>query len=259
MLIDPELINSFIKAHPFYNELYYFEEIPSTNDFAKKDECRSNAVVLTSFQTSGKGRLGRKWLSVPNENLTFSLKLKLNISPDLNRYVIFFVSHIIFDTLKQLLKKDKVETDILSIKWPNDILWNNRKLCGILTESILKTSEYVIGIGLNVNQLKFDPEIDAVSISGITDKKYSLTEILVLLLTNLEENISLLESRNHKYLFNLWLESTDMTGKKCSFSNGDQPVKYGFIKSLNEDGTISIEVDGKNISFDSGDIRILEY
>jgi len=258
-LIDPELINSFLKAHSFYNELYYFEEIPSTNDFAKKEECRSNAVVLTSFQTSGKGRLGRKWLSVPNENLTFSLKLKLNISPDLNRYVIFYVSRIIFDTLQQFIKKDNVGTAPLSIKWPNDILWNNRKLCGILTESILKTSEYVIGIGLNVNQLNFAPEIEAVSISDITGKQHDLNGLIVQLLTDLKNNIHLLESQNHKQLFNLWLNSTNITGKRCSFSMGNESLKYGFINSLNEDGTISIETNGEIISYNSGDIKLMDY
>jgi len=248
-----------MKAHPFYGELFYFEEIPSTNDFAKKAECRANSLVLTSFQSSGRGRYDRKWITAPDENLTFTLKLKLDISPSDNRYLIYYTSLMVYECIRNIFEKGQLNSPLLSIKWPNDILWNNRKLAGILTESVVKSGEYIIGIGININQKNFDSAIEAISIAEITNNTHDLVGILTDFLARFEEKVHLLETENHPGLFELWLKSTKMIGKKCSYLSGNTALKYGFIKSLNDDGSITIESGGVSESYVSGEVKILNY
>ena len=258
-MIDQALLNSFVKAHPFYGELFYFEEIPSTNDFAKKTECKANSLVLTSFQSSGRGRYDRKWISEPDVNLTFSLKLKLDLSPAENRYLIYFTSLMVYECIKEILEIKGESSAGLSIKWPNDILWNNRKLAGILTESVVKSGEYIIGIGINVNQKNFGSAIEAISISEITNQVHDLNSVLVHFLTKFEKKIQMLEKENYPLLFDLWKKSTRMIGKKCSYLSANASLKHGFIKDLNEDGSITIESAGVSASYISGEVKILNY
>lgn len=258
-MIDQAFLKSFVKAHPFYGELHYFEELPSTNDFAKKSVCGSNAIVLTSFQTSGRGRFDRKWITSPNKNLTFTLKLKLPLSPSDNRYLIYYTSLIVYECIKKILEDSQIDTAPLGIKWPNDILWNNRKLAGILTESVVKSGEYIIGIGINVNQKDFGSSIEAVSVAEVSKSDHNLNTVLTQFLTNFEEKIHLIEKQNHSFLFDLWLKSTKMIGKKCSFLSGNASLKYGFIKNLNEDGSITIESGGVSVNYISGEVKILNY
>lgn len=258
-MIDLALLKSFVNAHSFYGELHYFEELPSTNDFAKKAECRSNAIVLTSFQTFGRGRFDRKWITSPNENLTFTLKLKLPLSPSDNRYLIYYTSLMVYESIKDIFENSQIETSSLSIKWPNDVLWNNRKLAGILTESVVKSGEYIIGIGININQKNFGSAIEAISIADVTKSAHNLSNILIQFLSKFEENCNLLEVENHARLFDLWRKSTKMIGKKCSYLSGNATLKYGFIKDLNEDGTITIESGGVSANYISGEIKILNY
>lgn len=258
-MIDQALLKSFVNTHPFYGELYYFEELPSTNDFAKKPDCRSNAIVITSFQSSGRGRFERKWITTPNENLTFTLKLKLPLSPSDNRYLIYYTSLMVYESIKSILEDAQIEPASLTIKWPNDILWNNSKLAGILTESVVKSGVYIIGIGININQKNFGPEIEAISIAEVSKNAHNLTGILLQFLSRFEESLCLLETENHSRLFDLWLKSTKMVGRKCSYLSGNSSLRYGFIRGLNEDGSITIESGGISASFVSGEVKILDF
>jgi BirA family biotin operon repressor/biotin-[acetyl-CoA-carboxylase] ligase len=260
-LIDPEIIELFIKEHKLFGKLIYFDKLGSTNTYAKEIKDEENSVVLTSFQNAGKGRLGRVWKSAANKNLTFSIRQKLDILPSENQYVIFFISYVIFVSIKEALIESGVSSPEkkLQIKWPNDILWESKKLAGILVESNLRSKVYIIGAGLNVNQTDFEKDLDAISLRLISGKEFDLNLLFKNILMNFEKNFDLLNNSKKTTLYNLWLGSTRMIGKKCKFMLNESISKYGLINSLGEDGSITLNIDGELATFFSGDLKIIEY
>lgn len=132
----------------------YFDELSSTNDYAKKhkNELESGTIVITDFQKSGRGQYSRIWNSDPCKNLTFSVLIRNPRSTHLHS-VTLLSALACLDTIVE------VTSERVSLKWPNDIIVNEKKVCGILVESTFtgKTPDAVIiGIGLNVNQVSFD-------------------------------------------------------------------------------------------------------
>lgn len=131
--------------------------IDSTNTFIKEmisaKTVKHFTVVTTNHQTSGKGQMGTVWLSEPSKNLMFSVFV------DVSKYKLefpFYISMVVALALKQSLNTFLIPK--LYIKWPNDILSQNKKICGILIENVMKqgaVNASIIGVGLNVNQTNF--------------------------------------------------------------------------------------------------------
>ena len=149
----------------------------STNSFLKELAQSSSldelTVAVTNKQTSGRGQMNNSWVSEPYKNLTFSLFTPLKkIKIEHQAYLNFAVSLAIYDTL--------LEYDVpkLYIKWPNDIMSDNKKICGILIENTFfdfRIKNTIVGIGLNVNQEKFDESlINASSLKIILKKNIDL-------------------------------------------------------------------------------------
>lgn len=131
--------------------LLHFPVIDSTNAYAKAhiDELESGTVILADQQTSGRGRLGRQWIS-PVGNLYCSLVYK-DQTCDVSLFPLLCAISV-SNALKRLLDLD------VSIKWPNDLVVGQKKLCGILCESVVFFSQIhiICGIGINVNTLERD-------------------------------------------------------------------------------------------------------
>ena len=156
------------------------EETESTNSCLKEllrtEHLEEGSVVVADFQTAGRGQMGNSWYSGKGDNLLFSLLIYPIEIPANEQFIISrTISLAIKNTLDQF-------TDDIRIKWPNDIYWKDRKIAGILIENSLqgKTIENsIIGIGLNLNQQVFPPELpNPVSLRQITateqDKDYIL-------------------------------------------------------------------------------------
>jgi len=156
------------------------EETESTNSYLKEllrtEHLEEGSVVVADFQTAGRGQMGNSWYSGKGDNLLFSLLIYPIEIPANEQFIISrTISLAIKNTLDQF-------TDDIRIKWPNDIYWKDRKIAGILIENSLqgKTIENsIIGIGLNLNQQVFPPELpNPVSLRQITateqDKDYIL-------------------------------------------------------------------------------------
>jgi BirA family biotin operon repressor/biotin-[acetyl-CoA-carboxylase] ligase len=161
-------------------DFVFVKQTLSTNallqEMIRKDSLPEGFVVQTDFQTAGKGQIGNSWESEAGKNLLFSMVLYPNqIRLDEQFLISQFVSLAIKRTLDQYL-------DGITIKWPNDIYWNNRKIAGILIENVwqgMKIKSSVIGIGLNVNQLVFTSDApNPVSMIQITGKRFSRVKIL---------------------------------------------------------------------------------
>jgi|AntAceMinimDraft_1070359.scaffolds.fasta_scaffold17272_3 BirA family biotin operon repressor/biotin-[acetyl-CoA-carboxylase] ligase len=136
---------------------FFFDSIDSTNAFAKKAKVIQNnpAVILAYEQFAGAGQRAKSWVTEPGKNLTFSLSNKPPSVFNTQHYLLA-ISLAITSVLK-----DKLGLDT-QIKWPNDILVNGKKIAGILVEAIFEGNHFkslITGIGLNVNQIQFPPEL----------------------------------------------------------------------------------------------------
>lgn len=167
------------------NGIIYLNEVDSTNNYLKhiaddeSSEAQEGLMVCAEFQSKGRGYSTNTWESKRGENLTFSILFyPVFLQPSEMFLISQFVSLGIIDFLSNY-----IDRKFLSIKWPNDIYWKDKKICGILIENLLSSQriEYsIIGIGLNVNQTKFESSApNPVSISQITGKKYSVNEAAI--------------------------------------------------------------------------------
>lgn len=177
-------INTFVLG----KNIYFFDEITSTNEYAKNiaNNAEEGTIIIAKKQTKGRGRLDRKWTSVENEGVYFSLILK----PKIELFKIMQITLISAISLCEAIKQ--VANVDAKIKWPNDIVINGKKVCGILTElnaQIDSVSYIILGIGINVNNEKFDQDLTqkATSLFLETNKNIEKQKMLACFLKNFEE------------------------------------------------------------------------
>jgi len=171
MMLSPEL---------FPVPLVHISETNSTNNYLQtlcaQEKVEEFTTVVADFQTSGRGQRGNSWESEPHKNLLFSFVL---LPEFLEARRQFLISQIISLAIKEEL--DTYTNDI-SIKWPNDIYWKEKKICGILIENDSmgrNISQSIAGIGININQEEFhSPAPNPVSLYQITGKQYDIFEVL---------------------------------------------------------------------------------
>lgn len=252
------MLKSSVEGKGFISSVIYLDEIDSTNTYAKKKEIQIDSLIVTDHQSEGKGRLGRKWVSKKESNLTFSIKKKLPFPHSENQLAVFYFSYYLFLAIKKTLadKLSSKEIDDIQIKWPNDILFKWKKLSGILIESVLPEGIYIIGIGLNCNQNNFPEELNAISLKQITGSEINLTNLLIEIINEFSVNFPDLENKNINKIFNYWKDSTKIIGKNCDFKIDQNTTKHGKINDLHEDGSISIDYMGKIVKYLSGDIKL---
>ena len=158
-------IKSKLNTLSWAREIYYYDEVDSTNDVAKKlaeDGAPHGTLVITEMQTAGKGRRGRNWSSPKGSGIWMTFILRPQIGPDR-------ASMLTLVSAMAVQKAIEKETGLKAvIKWPNDIVVNGKKVCGMLTEmsAELEWINYVVvGIGINANTKEFPEEIADVATS----------------------------------------------------------------------------------------------
>ncbi len=161
----------------------YFNSITSTNDKAMELlllGCDEGTVAVAHSQTSGRGQQGASWESEAGKNLTFSIALRPKF---LQAEHMFYLSKVVSLGVTDFLQLEGINA---AIKWPNDIYIGNKKICGILIEQSI-SGEYiahsVAGIGVNVNQLKFNHAPNATSMTLCDGRKRELESSLKELVT----------------------------------------------------------------------------
>jgi BirA family transcriptional regulator, biotin operon repressor / biotin---[acetyl-CoA-carboxylase] ligase len=237
--------------------LVFVPDCHSTNSLAMELAQRSSAaegtVVITDNQYSGRGQRGNLWISEPGKNLTLSILFKPTVRPD---------QQFILTQLVALGVADYVKTKTLAvkIKWPNDILVNEKKVCGILIESSLSGAlvQFVItGIGLNVNQTIFqNPK--ATSLKLETGKEFDLNVALNELLLAVEArylrfregNTAKLQSDYHQNLYRL--------GEKHEFVAGRESFN-GTIEAVDEAGRLHVNTTTGSRKFDLKEISFADW
>ncbi|ABR55024.1 biotin--acetyl-CoA-carboxylase ligase [Methanococcus vannielii SB] len=165
-------------------EYIYLEEIDSTNKFAYDlgKQCKRNLVIVSKIQTSGKGRMDRTWISKEG-GLYFSILMDISRVNPIEK-INFLASVSVLETLKYFSNEN------FQIKWPNDILCNDKKICGILTELNVLKGYFVLGIGLNINN-KIESSIKNVgtSLYCLEKENFDIKQIFEEFIKNFKVNL----------------------------------------------------------------------
>ena len=153
------------------------EEVGSTNNYLRSYKPAAGekiTVVTADYQTAGRGQGTNKWESERGKNLTFSILIHPVMVPLQSQFLLSMMGGI---ALKMALTK---YTDGITLKWPNDVYWNDRKLSGTLIETTISCGHItncIFGVGLNVNQTDFPAEIAAraTSLRLVAETPFSAT------------------------------------------------------------------------------------
>jgi len=228
------------------NHLVYLKAVGSTNSWAtelsKKAEIKDGTVFITDHQTAGRGQMGNRWNAEPHENLTFSVVLNEPVPLQEQFYLTVFVTLALYDFLA-------TKVHHINIKWPNDILINQKKVAGILIENQVSGSRInvaVVGIGLNMNQLQFDLNT-ATSVRRETGIFQDLSAALDDLLNCLDERYLQLKSGKRDFLLNDWYTRLYLKDLPHQFSSGGQSFN-GVITGVDMLGRLVVETaEGQRI------------
>ncbi len=232
-------------------ELIYLNEVKSTNDYAKlnidklKDK---DYLIITDYQTKGRGRFDREWKSEKGLDLTFSLVIHPNVEiKDFYNFTIIAALSV-FNSLRFFLESNGA----LKIKWPNDIYYGDKKLCGILSEMISEEAilkSLVIGVGINVNSI---PSLEkAISIRQLTGNLIDRHTLLVSFLKNFYQYYKIYNEK-FEIIFSEWKKFLKNIGEKVSFKHDNEIVSGRFI-DVDIDGSIIIETEKGTKTFYSGE------
>ncbi len=230
----------------------------STNSVAaeliRKKDFTEGTIVISDHQTAGKGQRGNTWDTEPGKNLTFSLLLKPSFLLAKDQFFLTIaVSLALYNFLTVRFSAE------IKIKWPNDILLNDKKICGILIENTLsgdKIQHSIVGIGLNVNQTSFSIT-SPTSMKLIADHEFDLTTELNLLLENLEVYYLQLRSGKNDLLNQDYLNHLYWLGEEHEFRSTNENF-MGIISGIGDNGRLNVLRDGKEISFDLKDITFVK-
>ena len=218
----------------------------STNTFLKalasKENLKDFTVVIAEKQTMGRGQRNSFWDSEQGKNLTFSvLKLFKNFAVQDQFLISVCVSLAVYKTLVAL------EIPNCRVKWPNDILSGNSKICGILIENSIsgfQITSSIIGIGLNVNQITFKNEPKAASLYSLLGHELDLENLLKAILTNLKAYLLNVNANNWNSLLNEYHNALFQKGVPCKFDAENGTLLHGTILGITKSGKLKIGLDG---------------
>lgn len=233
-----------------------FETIDSTNTWALEhfEELEDKSVVISDAQTNGKGRFERKWVSGNFGNIYLSLVLK----PENKDYVVNLTQYLSVVTAK-LLERYGVTPEI---KWPNDVLVNGLKICGILCEAYRKKNVLygvVLGVGINLNmpeEIIKNIDRPATSLNLLLDKQIQRDEFLKMLLEEFFLNYEKAVTQGFSFIKKDYLKYVGFLSKKVKLQQRDgAPIEEYVAKTLNDEGNLVVQtLDNQEKTVYSGDL-----
>ena len=260
--INPREIKKCLGSRILGQAGLYFRSLASTNDFAKQlgsSGMKEGTIVFAESQSRGKGRLGRTWFS-PEGGLWFSVILRPPIEPRHALKLTLLGSVAVVKIMSKLYGIDA------EIKWPNDVLINGRKTCGILTESSIngKNLDFaVLGFGVNAN---FDLETfprhlrdSATTLREQLRKEVSREILLCKLLENVEVSYDLLKRGKFEEILEDWRELSGFFGSCVRILDGQRTIA-GTAVDLDADGALIVKLKNGSVhKVLSGDaIRVIQ-
>lgn len=233
-----------LKHLDFITRVYAYQSISSTNAVAHRladAGASSGTVIVADQQTAGRGRMGRVWQSQPGRGLWLSILLR----PAAKVGDWYLLPMVLCETLAltfiDLTKKQ------FSVKWPNDILYKNHKLCGILCETNTvesKVSYIVAGIGINVNHTEalFPESIRdrATSLRMIAGREFDRMQVLERVLARLAESLQPMLKGEQPIEIHHWNALNQDLGKSVVVRSGEQRVQ-GIFREISKKGELLLE------------------
>jgi len=254
--LSPAAITDNLETRFIGQRILYYPRLPSTNDIAKRQAQQGaveGTVVIADEQSAGKGRMQRTWLS-PKGSIALSIILYPSLAhlSSLIMVASLAVAHCI----------EQVTGLKAQIKWPNDVLVNSKKVCGILIESDVKGNSVdyaIIGVGINVNlRLSDFPEISstATSLSHELGEEVSRLDMIRCLLVETERLYLALPAGESVY--QEWRNNLATLGKKVQVKSGETTYK-GIAESVASDGSLLLrQPDGSLTKIVAGDVTLRE-
>lgn len=225
------------------------DAIPSTNDFLKQlsrfQIVENFTTVCANNQTNGKGQMGAVWQSEIGKNLIMSVFVKDVLFKSAK---IFELNIAVSMAIISVLKTLKIPN--LSIKWPNDIMSDAKKIGGILIENTFKTDksiESIVGIGLNVNQIDFSGLPKASSMGFIMNQNFEIESILNDIVKQLETNCMSILNGEFENLRNKYYNSLFKVNVPMVFETPNNLKFMGIIKGVNFDGLLQVELEDDTV------------
>ncbi len=253
---SPASITGKLDTRFIGQKIIYFPQLSSTMDVARS-EARQGAsegtAIIAGEQTSGRGRVKRLWLSPPG-----NIALSLILYPDVSNlpYLIMIASLAVVRSIENVagLKAD--------IKWPNDILIDGKKVCGILIENEIsggRTARAIIGIGVNVNlgALKIqDSYIPVTSLEKEVQGTVAKTDLINNLLVEMERLY--LELPDGESIYKEWRDKLVTLGKRVIVRTGTETLE-GLAESVDSTGALMLKLDdGSSTRIVAGDVTLRE-
>ncbi|SMB93463.1 BirA family transcriptional regulator, biotin operon repressor / biotin-[acetyl-CoA-carboxylase] ligase [Desulfonispora thiosulfatigenes DSM 11270] len=218
ILLENEVLTNLNTSKWGKEKFYFLNEVDSTNNYAKKlasEGKPEGTVIVAEEQSAGKGRLSRKWISAKGKGIWTSFILRPNILPNFAAQITLVMA---VGMIKALEKNLGVSA---KIKWPNDILINDLKVCGILTEmsaEIDRINYVIVGIGLNVNQSNddFPDEIQdsATSLKICLGKEIKRVQMLQVILEEIEKVYNLYLEKGFSEILDEWKNNSCTLGQE---------------------------------------------
>jgi BirA family biotin operon repressor/biotin-[acetyl-CoA-carboxylase] ligase len=224
-------------------DIRVFQETTSTNDVAERlgrDGVKEGVVIFAESQSKGRGRLGRAWVSTQGKGLWFSVLLRPPLTPQA-------ATQLTIASATALARALRTAAAIgCEIKWPNDILVNERKVCGILTEmsaELDKVNYLVLGIGVNVNFEESDFPVElrrtATSLAIEADRKFKRAEVAANILRELDRDYSRVCSGKFAQVADEWEDQCTTIGRQVEIASGKRTI-LGRAESLDAEGALLV-------------------
>ncbi|NLM12763.1 MAG: biotin--[acetyl-CoA-carboxylase] ligase [Epulopiscium sp.] len=258
-LLTEDEVRYQLKTKWLGQKIHHYHQIDSTNKEAKKLAAngeREGTVVIAEEQLAGRGRLGRTWVSPPQTGIWMSVILRPPISPADASKITLIAGLAVCEGIKAVTGLPA------QIKWPNDIVLHNKKICGILTEmsaELEKVNYIILGIGINVNMSSFPEDIKnmATSLKIEGGKDYDRKEIVKAILTNLEKYYeAYLNKQDLENLIEKYKSYCLTLGKEVKIIHRNEEF-IGKAIDLTEEGELMVEKhDGQVITVFFGEVSV---
>lgn len=253
-----EVLSYLPPEHPWGQNLYWYDTVPSTNAEAKAMAhagATHGTVLLANSQSAGRGRLGRSFCSQSGAGIYMSVILRPDCTPDALMHLTCAVGVAVCDAIADAVCFRP------GIKWINDLVAHGKKLGGILTELVMdagKVRYAVVGIGINCSQKDqdFPPELQpiACSLSSVTGKPIDRAKLTAALIIHLERMSNNLQNRSA--IMDRYRQDCVTVGKEITVIQGDLR-RPGRAISVQDDGSLVVEFDDGSIAaVNSGEVSV---
>lgn len=257
-ILSYDEICEYLDTETIGRSYYYYDTIDSTNNECKRkarDNFQHGTVLVAEAQTMGKGRIGRRWSSPKGTGIWMSVLLKPNISPMEASKLTLLGAVAIYNAFEEMNIKSQ-------IKWPNDVVINGKKVCGILTEmnaEIDMINYVILGIGINVNTEIFPEDIvdKATSIRNETGKIIDRKILIGKVMNNIEAlYYKFLKDNDFKYILNQSRKASVVIGKEVKIITR-VTEEIGRAIDIDDDGHLIVELqDGTKKNIMSGEVSV---